>query len=141
MNKGVGVDAGAGAIRDVLNEYARCCNAGDFDRWLSLWAENGVQMPPDAPSRVGTAEIRAGMKPAFDTMNLNIMIRHIDEARVDGGRGLTRCTYSLSMTPKAGGQTIEAMRDGKALTLYERQPDETWKITYDCFNSSAPQKP
>ena len=135
----VHMDTDAGAIKNVLREYARCCNGGDFDGWISLWAENGVQMPPDAPSRVGTAEIRAGMKPAFDTMNLNVVIRQIDEVRVNGDRALSRCTYSLSMTPKAGGQTIEAMPDGKALTLYEKQAD-TWQITYDCFNSNIPPK-
>jgi steroid delta-isomerase-like uncharacterized protein len=42
------------------------------------------------------------------------------------------------MTPKAGGETIHAMRDGKALTLYERQSDGSWKIVYDCFNSNVP---
>ena len=127
----------ATAVKDILKEYARCCNEGDFDGWISLWAEDGVQMPPDTPSRVGTGEIRAGMKTAFDTMNLNVAIHRVDEARVDGEWGLTRCTYSLSMTPKGGGKTVEAMPDGKALTLYQKQSDGAWKIAYDCFNSNA----
>jgi len=54
--------------------------------------------------------------------------------------GLTRCTYTLTMTPKAGGETINAMPDGKALTLLERQSDGSWKIVYDCFNSNVPPK-
>jgi len=44
------------------------------------------------------------------------------------------------MTPKAGGETIHAMPDAKALTLYERQPDGSWKIVYDCFNSNLPRE-
>ena len=38
---------------------------------------------------------------------------------------------------KAGGETI-AMPDGKALTLYKKQADGSWKIAYDCFNANVP---
>ena len=126
------------AIKETLNQYALGVNTGDFDRWISLWAEDGVQMPPDTSSRVGKEQIREGMKPAFDQMNLNITIHSIEEAKVYGDLGLTRCTYTLKMTPKAGGETINAMPDGKALTLVKRQPDGSWKIAYDSFNSNVP---
>ena len=126
------------AIKEMLSQYAYGCNTGDFDLWISLWADDGVQMPPDTPVRIGKEQIREGMKPAFDQMNLEIAITSIDEAKVYGGLGLTRCTYTLDMTLKAGGETIHAMPDGKALTLYERQSDGSWKIAYDCFNSNVP---
>jgi len=58
-----------------------------------------------------------------------------------GDFGLTRCKYTLKMTPKAGGETINAMPEGKALTLYERQSDGSWKIAFDCFNSSVAPQP
>ena len=82
------------------------------------------------------------MKPAFDQMDLDLAIHSIQDVKVYGDIGLTRCTYSLTMNPKAGGETIDAMRDGKSLALYERQSDGSWKIVYDCFNSSAvPKQP
>ena len=71
-------------------------------------------------------------------MNLDIAIVSIEDAKVHGDLGLTRCTYTLKATPKAGGETINAMPDGKALTLYGRQSDGSWKIVYDCFNSNVP---
>lgn len=123
------------AIKEMLNQYSLACNTGDFDLWISLWTDDGVQMPPDTPARIGKEQIREGMKPAFDQMNLDIAIT-IEEAKVYGDLGLTRCTYTLKMTPKAGDETINAMPDGKALTLYERQSDGSWKIVYDCFNSN-----
>jgi uncharacterized protein (TIGR02246 family) len=126
------------AIKEMLSQYADGCNTGDFDLWISLWADDGVQMPPDIPVRIGKEQIREGMKPAFDQMNLEIAITSIDEARVYGGLGLTRCKYTLKMTPKESGETIDAMPDGKALTLYERQPDGSWRIVYDCYNSNVP---
>jgi uncharacterized protein (TIGR02246 family) len=126
------------AIRETLSQYAVGCNTGDFDLWISLWADDGVQMPPESPLRIGKEQIREGMKPAFDGMNLEIAITSIDEARVYGGLGLTRCTYTMKMTPKEGGDAINVMPDGKALTLYEKQPDGSWKVVYDCFNSNVP---
>jgi len=126
------------AIKDMLTQYANGCNTGDFNLWISLWADNGVQMPPDTPARIGKEQIQEGMKPAFDQMNLDITIHNIEETKVHGDFGLTRCTYTLKLTPKTGGETINAMPDGKALTLFEKQSDGSWKIVYDCFNSNVP---
>ena len=126
------------AINEVLPQYAVAVNTGDFDLWISLWADDGVQMPPGTPSRIGKEQIGEAAKPAFDKMNRDITI-HIEEAKVYGDLGLTRCTYTLKMTPKAGGETI-TLPDGKALTLYGRQSDGSWKIIYDIFNSNVPPK-
>jgi len=132
------VEADTAAIKEVLNQYAATVNNGDFDHWMSLWSDNGIQMPPESPPRKGKAEIMDGMKPSFDQMNLEITITSVEEAKVYGDLGLTRCNYTLAVTPKEGGDKINVMPDGKALTLYERQPDGTWKIVYDCFNSNTP---
>jgi len=126
------------AVKKIIDQYAVGCNTGDFDLWISLWADDGVQMPPDAPARVGKEQIRKAMEPVFDQMILDVVITSIEEAKIYGDLGLTRCTYTLKLTPKAGGKTINAMPDGKALTFYERQSDGSWKIMYDCFNSNVP---
>ncbi len=126
------------AVKDMLNQYAIECNTGNFERWLSLWAEDGTQMPPDAPARKGIDQIREGMKPVFDDMKLDIVIKSVDDVEVHGDLGLTRCKYSLKLTPKAGGDTLDVMPDGKALTLFGKQNDGSWKIVYDCFNSNMP---
>ncbi len=130
-------EADVTAIKEVLNQYAVAANAGDFDLWISLWADDGVRMAPDAPAIIGKEQIREAMKPAFDQMNLDIAIS-IEDARVHGDLGLTRCKYTFDMTPKTGGETIHSI--GKALTSYERQFDGPWKIVYDCFNSNVPPK-
>lgn len=129
--------ADVAAIKGVLARYEETVRAGDFEGWMALWAEGGVQMPNDAPTRVGKAAIAEGMRGAFDAMDLSITIPEIEDAQVWGDHGLTRCRYSLALTPKGGGERIEAMPDGKALTLYGRQPDGSWKIVYDCFNSNV----
>ncbi len=136
----VDVEADVSAIKEMLNQYAVGCNTGDFDLWISLWADDGIQMPPGNPAVIGKEQIQARMKPIFDQMNLDIAIKSVEDAKVYGDLGLTRCTYTLKMIPKAGGETIYAMPDGKALTLFERQSDGSWKVIYDCFNSNAPSQ-
>ncbi len=134
----VDVEAEKAAVREVLNQYAVACNTGDFDLWISLWADDGVQMPPETPAVIGIEQIREANKPGFDQMTIDITITSIEDVKVYGDLGLTRCGYTLDMTPTAGGETIHAMRDGKALTIYKRQSDGSWKIVYDCFNSNIP---
>ena len=124
------------AIKDVLNQYAKVYNTGDFDIWKSFWADDGVQMPPDALARVGKKQIQEHMKSVFDEMNLEVTITSIEDAKVSGDLGYTRCNYKLVATPKAGVKVDYAPPYGKALTLYERQSDGSWKIVYDCYNSS-----
>ena len=125
------------AVKDVLNQYVKGCNTGDFDFWMSLWADDGVQMPPNAPAVVGKEQIRENMKPVFDQFNYEVGV-DILEAKVYGDLGLTRGNGTVAVTPKAGGETIHTLPDGKGLTLYERQSDGSWKIVYDCFNSNVP---
>lgn len=125
------------AIKDVLRAYAATCNDGDFESWMALWDSQGCQMPPGSPSRIGVGAIREAMQPSFETMKLKLDLVSIDEAVVSGDLGLTRCTYSLEGTTKEGADTIAIESDGKALTLYRRQSDGSWKIAYDCFNSNV----
>jgi len=133
------VEADITAIKEMLNQIAVGYNTGDFDLWISLWADDGVLMPPDTPAIIGKEQIREGMKPLFDQMTFDIVITSIEDAKVYGDLGLTRCTSTFAMTPKAGGETIN-IPDGKGLTLYERQSDGSWKIVYDCYNSNLPPK-
>jgi len=135
------MEADIAAVREVLNQYAVAVNNGDFELWMSLWADDGTQMPPDAPVSIGKEQIRKAVEPDFTEMIMEMAILSIEDARVHGDLGLTRCRYTLKATPRAGGETVNAMPDGKALTLYERQSDGCWKIVYDCYNSSVPAIP
>ena len=130
------MDSDVTAIKEVLNQYAATICEGNFESWMSLWVDNGVQMPPDAGKNVGIAQIREANSAPFEAMDLDMVIHEIEDASIHGDLGLTRCRYTLKGTPKDGGETIDIMADGKALTLYGRQPDGSWKIVYDCFNSN-----
>jgi uncharacterized protein (TIGR02246 family) len=134
MERGNSTDLNA--VKDVMGQFAMAINSGNLDAWMALWADDGIQMFPGAPSRVGKRQIYEGMKPAFDQFILEMKILN-EELRVSGDIAFARGTYTESLTPKAGGEKEDY--DGKYLTVLERQSDGTWKVIRDCFNSNVPE--
>lgn len=133
----VDVEADITAINDLLNQYALAINAGDMNLWISLWADDGIQMPPDNPAVIGKEKIRARMQSSFNLYNWKMTIDG-EEVRVAGDWAFTRGTYTYTLTPKEEGETIKGT--GKYLTILEKQDDGSWKLARDCFNNNAPPK-
>jgi steroid delta-isomerase-like uncharacterized protein len=133
----VDVEADIAAIEECLDLYAVGLNTGDLELWLSLHADDVVKMPPNAPSIFGQDALRAKMEPAFDNFTFEMAL-YPEETQVSGDLGFARGNYTVSMTPKAGGETIISMPDGKYSTIYKRQADGPWKILIDCYNSNLP---
>lgn len=123
-------------IYKVWKEYAAAFNDGDMDRWISLWIEEGIRMPPDAPRSVGLPQIRVSIQQIFENINFEEFTINPDEVHVMGDQAYSHGSYCTSMTPKTGGETIEV--SGKYLTILTKQADGFWKIAVDCFNSDAP---
>ena len=69
-------------------------------------------------------------------MKLEMKITEILEIRVEGKIGICLCKFRFYATPKNGGEKIVIEPDGKDLSVFEKQPDNTWKALYDCFNSN-----
>ncbi len=122
-------------IGELWKEFAASAIAGDLERWLALWTEDGIQLPPGAPRRAGKAEIRHGMEPSFNLFDAHMAVRP-DEIHVVGDLAYTHGAYEYVFSPKDGGEPLQGI--GKFLTILRRQPEGTWKIAVDCFNSDAP---
>lgn len=123
------------SVNAIWNQYTAGCNTGDLDLWMAMWIDDGIQMPPNEPAVIGKEQIRSRMKSLFDQFNLKIAITN-KEVRIASDLAFSRGTYTISMTPKAGGETTKV--PGKFLTILERQADGSWKIARDCFNYNAP---
>ena len=123
-------------IYELWDEYAAAANAGDFERWITLWIDDGIQMPPDVPRRMGKVEIRREMQPVFDLFTMSEMTIQTEEVRILGDRAYSHGTYTFDMTPKEGLETKSY--SGKFLDILEKQVDGSWKIAIDCFNYNTP---
>ena len=126
--------AATAAINDIWKEYSASLNAGDVSRWVALWTDDGVQMPPDQPAVVGKERIRASIQRVADQFTFAMGITN-EEVRTSGHWAYSRGTYRASLTPKQGGKPI--LIDGKYMTILARQGDGSWKIHRDIFNSNV----
>jgi uncharacterized protein (TIGR02246 family) len=127
----VDISADVEAINEIWNQYATAMNTGDFDLWISLWEDDGIQMPPDAPAVFGKEQIRIVNEKKFEPFEVNVTINN-EEVQIEGDLAFSRGTGTISLTPKAGGETISMI--GKYLTILKKQKDGFWKIYCDCFN-------
>jgi uncharacterized protein (TIGR02246 family) len=125
-------------VYELWNEYAVAANEGDLERWIALWTDDGIQMPPGAPCRVGKAQIRRGMQPLFDLFHTRRMVIEPEEVRILGDRAYSHGTYEFEMAPKEGGHARSC--SGKFLDVLEKQDDGSWKIAVDCHNYDRPSE-
>lgn len=128
-------DSDVARIYDLWREYGAAATAGDLHRWIDLWIEDGIQMAPDAPARVGKEVIRAQMQPLFELFDTRMAV-YPDEVQVLGEQAYTHGSYEFVMAPMEGGDSTQVK--GKFLTILRRQADGSWKIAVDCFNHDAP---
>ena len=71
----------------------------------------------------------------MDLLSFDMAITN-EEVQVSGDLAVARGTYAATVTPKDGGEAISI--DGKYMTLLKRQPDGSWKIYRDIYNSNVP---
>lgn len=120
------------AIRAVWAEYSKARVAGDAASWLSLWDENGIQMPPGSPAR-GKTTLDEVVPKAFAAVPATSMSIEPEEIQLMGDWAFSRGTYEANQTVKGNPVNV----DGKFLTIFRRQEDGSWKIYRDIFNSNT----
>jgi uncharacterized protein (TIGR02246 family) len=123
------------AINQVRDAYVAADNAGDAAAVAALYAEDATRMPPDQPAAMGRAAIEAQLQQEYSMMTgeLSVATR---ETKVAGDIAYDIGTNKIKLTPKAGGNAIEAT--GKHIVTLARQADGSWKITNLIFNTDAP---
>ena len=130
------VAAVAEAIDAVWREYEASQIAGDPDRWIALWAEDGVQLPPGSPPVVGKAAIDARDRSDLEVNDYSQFVITNREVEVNGDLAFARGDFMVTVAPKSGGDPMDF--EGKYMTIFRQQPDGSWKIYRDIFNPSAP---
>ena len=121
------------AIRKALEDYATAWVTADADLWLSLWDQDGIQMPPGGPE-IDKATLTHVAPAQFVPGSVGAMTVTPQEIVVCGDWAWARCSYECDYTDSGRLHHIE----GKALSIFRCQPDGAWKFFRDCHNSSLP---
>jgi uncharacterized protein (TIGR02246 family) len=123
------------ALDHVRERHIAALNDGDVNAWVGAFTADGVQMPPNAPANLGRESIRAWSQAFLAPFRVKFALA-VDEVQVAGDWAFERGTYTITLTPKTGGEPIQDI--GKYITIYERQPSRAWGMARDIWNSNNP---
>ena len=122
------------AIEATLRTYETALNASDVDAVVALYAEDGVFMPEQAPTAVGTEQIRAYYEHVFGMIKLDIVFS-IDEIVQQGDFAFARTLSKGEVTVLAEGMTLP--QENRELFLLKKT-DDGWRIARYMFNKMSP---
>lgn len=125
----VNVEEERAALLEADRQWA--ASTGDLDLFMSFWGPEPMAYPPGMPAVQGQEAIRKmfGGMAASPGFALSWTASKADVA-ASGDVGYTTGTYEMTM----GG----VKDSGKYVTVWKKQPEGTWKVAEDIFNSNLP---
>ena len=137
MTEEVGVkalsDEDVAAIKVATEEYIQAVNSDDSAATAALSTEDAVLMPPNQPMVQGRAAIQTWYEAFPTTTEFNLTV---EEIKGRGDLAFVRGTYSLTIVPEGAPEPIQDT--GKYVEIRRKQPDGSWLIVVDIFNSDLP---
>jgi uncharacterized protein (TIGR02246 family) len=119
------------AIKAVVEEINVAMNSSDVDRYLQHYADDAVEIRPNEPALTGKDAIRSRHRQEFDEVTLQDVYT-LQDVMVSGNLAVARLIWSSTITLKSGGEPFKA--NGNWLMVFEKQPDNIWKISYSIWS-------
>jgi uncharacterized protein (TIGR02246 family) len=123
------------AIDEVRARELAALLGGDADGMVAVFTDDCVVMPPNEPAIEGHAALRKWFNSLHEHSTLSGGYGESDVSVV-GDWAIEHFTARLAVTPKAGGEAVD--QENKGIHIYRRQPDGTWRIAHDIWNSDTP---
>ena len=122
------------AIDALARQEMQALVDGDIVAHLATHAPDAVVMPPGMPAARGLDAIRGVLEEMHAQFDLDG--RYTDlRTTVVGDVAYQECAFDLTLTEKVTGNVITEV--GKGVHVLRKQPDGTWKIALDVWNSSS----
>jgi len=123
-------------IHEVHTTWIAAINARDLARLLTLMTDDAVFLNPgQAP--FGPAGFSTNFSAAQNRVRIDCT-SELEEVVVVGDVAYTRSKDALSVTPRAGGETMQLA--GYRITVYRQQPDGRWLLARDAHTLSVVAK-
>lgn len=137
----ISVDAAGNMERDrvaldkLRADFASAFNATDPVAVANLYSMDAVLMPEGEPTAVGRAAIQQYFQDGFNQFTIKATLTSQEFSFMGTDWAFDRGTYSLTITPKTGGNPTS--QQYRYITLLHRESDG-WKTKRDIYNSSKP---
>jgi len=135
VDVGVDVEADIAAIESLTNQVMNAWNEGDYEGCMALIDEEAMILLANGPTLEGIEVIRSTYRTSFDSMDFDLTLT-TEEIHVYDNIAFSRDNWKGSMNPKDGSEPI--VFDNKVISIYKRQPDGSWKIWRNIYNSNTP---
>jgi uncharacterized protein (TIGR02246 family) len=117
-------------------EWSEAAQGRNIDRIVSYWADDATVLPPGSPPVVGKAAIREFVAKSFQTPGFRISWKTNDVVvAASGDFAYATGTNRVSFT---GPDGTPVTVDGKAVTVWRREKDGSWKCVIDIWNDTSP---
>lgn len=122
-------------IEELLGVYRNSLNTSDAALAQSLYTKDGVFMPTEAPSGIGSEGILKSYEFVFSQIQLNIEF-FIEEIEVE--ENMAFAVTSSKGTVKILANGMEVPEANRELFVFEKVDGE-WKIARYMFNKTEPK--
>ncbi|MDH3369625.1 MAG: DUF4440 domain-containing protein [Gemmatimonadota bacterium] len=126
-------DEDRAAIRETAAAFHDAAAAKDWSAVVQFYTPDAVVMPPNQAALQGRAAIREWYASFPPVTDVDLPIVDVD-GRAD--LAYTRGTYTLTFAMEGAPQPITDR--GKNLAIWRKQPDGSWQMAIDTFNSDLP---
>jgi ketosteroid isomerase-like protein len=121
------------SYRQAFNTAAK---NGDVDGLVSLVLDDIVSMGPNDTTVYGKAEYRSWWEEYFQYFRLVAWSEPERSVVINGDFATEISGYMIAVAPMSGGTRIRD--DGRTMSIWKRQPDDSWKMWQTIWNSTKP---
>jgi uncharacterized protein (TIGR02246 family) len=114
------------AIEAVNQRDVQFALANDAAMMMSQWTDDFVLLQPAGPILRGRSTIAEALGGAASAVEILDSVLDIQEVKILGDHAFQWGTYSYSLRPRTGGETVRT--SGKLMRILQRQPDGSWKM-------------
>lgn len=123
------------AIKNVIEREVAAANAGDAVAFRAIFTDDMATMPPNQQAVRGE-QVEPWLRAFFDQFSVQLEPYSNEQFVVAGDWAFHLYSYEWTLTPKAGGDPITDK--GKGIHILQRQPDGSWLLAVDTWNSDLP---
>lgn len=127
-----------GSVRAAIERQAAAwgdaVNRGDSAAVAALYTDDAVLMAPNAEPIRGRDAIR-GFADTLRGLSPRDVRLTVEEVEVCGDTAFEVGSYTMSLQPPSQARMTDR---GKYLVVWKRQPDGSWRIHRDIFNTNVP---
>lgn len=119
-------------VRATFADYAAALLSGDADRWIGVWAEDGIQLHAAEPPSIGRDELLAEFVEFVESMDVKRFDVVVDEVMDAGSLVIARSHFNgHAITRDDEAKTV--VLHGHQLTVLKRASDGSLVMFRDCY--------